>query len=403
MKTPGVSIYLIERLNPPFCPMQFGSERVGRIASGDGPGDMKIVYIIDHLRPDGTQFFLLQLAEGLQQRGHRQAILCLNDDSDAAFISSIGRVVDKIEVIGRKKLLVGIGLLRMWFFLRQGGFDTGVTLLFASDVVGRILCRLSGIPRLLGSIRVRSTLHAPWQRWLLRRTAPLADRVVLNSKHLVDAAIREEGLRPEQIIVIPNGVSVSDFDRPGTGAELRAEFGLPETCCLAGAMGRLTHQKGFDVLLQALHILHRPQLRLLVAGAGPDRLKLARLSEELGLARQVQFVGYYRRAAHFLAGLDLFVHPARLEGMPNAVMQAMASALPVVATAVDGTRELIEDGVHGWQVQPDDAGALAQAIAHALDHPEEARRRGQQARARIRLAFSPEAHLNNWENVLNLT
>ena len=112
------------------------------------------------------------------------------------------------------------------------------------------------------------------------------------------------------------------------------------------------------------------------------------------------FAGYRRDVSSLLSALDLYVHPSRFEGMPFAVLEAMAASCPIVASAVDGTRELIDDGVHGWLVPPDDPVALAYAIDAALGDIAEARRRGELARQRVAAQFNVDAMVDAWEQIL---
>jgi glycosyltransferase involved in cell wall biosynthesis len=98
--------------------------------------------------------------------------------------------------------------------------------------------------------------------------------------------------------------------------------------------------------------------------------------------------------------LDIYVHPARFEGMPNALLEAMGAGCPIVASAVDGNRELIEDGVHGWLVPPDDATALSEAVQAALSDPEQARRRGLAGKQRAVEHYDTDRMVLAWEGLM---
>jgi glycosyltransferase involved in cell wall biosynthesis len=169
---------------------------------------------------------------------------------------------------------------------------------------------------------------------------------------------------------------------------------------LIGSVGRLTRQKGFDVLLKAFARLKQPECALLITGVGEEEPALRGLSTQLGIQDRVHFIGYRRDVPAFLKTLDLYVHPARFEGMPNALLEAMAAGCPIVATSVDGSTELIEDGVHGWLVPPENPDALGYAIDAALRDQNEARRRGIAARQKATCHFSIETMINAWEHIL---
>jgi glycosyltransferase involved in cell wall biosynthesis len=229
---------------------------------------------------------------------------------------------------------------------------------------------------------------------------PWADTVILNSATVREFAIAHEGARSERIVVIPNGVCADEYRTSSDPASLRAELGLPSDRRLLGGVGRLTHQKGFDLLLAALARLAEPDVDLLLAGTGEEESRLRSQACELGLADRVHFAGYRRDVPRLLGALDVYVHPARFEGMPNALLEAMAAACPIVASAVDGNRELIDDGVHGWLVPPDDADALAGAIDASLRDQMTAARRGRAARQRAEEQFSIGTMIDAWEAIL---
>jgi glycosyltransferase involved in cell wall biosynthesis len=182
---------------------------------------------------------------------------------------------------------------------------------------------------------------------------------------------------------------------------VRRELAVPDGTTLILSVGRLTHQKGFDNLVAAAAGFLNESVVFLIAGAGEERPALEDTVRSRGLDGHVRFLGYRRDVPSLLAGTDLFVHPSRYEGMPVAVLEAMAAGCPVVATSVDGTRALIRDGIHGWLVPPEDAEALTAAITSALRDPLERSRRGQAAQERVRREFTEDGMALAWERVLS--
>lgn len=360
----------------------------------------RAVFFIDHLRHDGTQRVLMQLVEGLGARGHDLAVVCLNDSLDPAVVSHLRRHGAELRVLGKTALLGGYGLPGLLAWLRRERFDIAVTMLFVADVVGRALARAAGIPRIVTSLRARNAHYRLWQLLLVRATMPWAQAVIINSPATGPFAVGAEGARPGGLVYIPNGVSAAQYDAPMAREALRAELGLDPETTLVGAVGRLTHQKGLDLLIDALAVSGLPGVHLLLAGAGEEEGRLRAQARRLGLGERVHFAGYRRDVPQLLGALDLYVHPARFEGMPNALLEAMAAGCPIVATDVDGNSELIRDGEHGWLVPADVPLALAGALKAALTDPAEARRRGDAARARSLSCFSLGAMLCAWERVL---
>lgn len=358
----------------------------------------KVVYFIDHLRADGTQTFLYHLVHGLAMRGWQQGVVCLNDSWDDALVAQLRQIGTEVRIIGRRNLITAIGLWSTMLWLRHRRFDTAVTLLFHSDVLGRPLVRLAGVPRVITSLRSRNVHYAAWQRLLSRLTMPLADTVVLNAEHIREFALLEEGVASAQVVVIPNGVQ-TQLDTP---ALTRQEVGLPTDGRLIGYLGRLSHEKGPDLLLNAFAHLANPNVHLIFIGQGSDQAALQQAAHTLGIAERVHFVGQQRDPIRWLRLLDVYVHPSRQEGMSNAVLEAMATGCPIVASAIDGNQELINDHI-GWLVPPNDPQALTAAIQEVLANPDEAEQRGSAARQRVAYAFSLDVMIDAWERILLLS
>ncbi len=167
-------------------------------------------------------------------------------------------------------------------------------------------------------------------------------------------------------MVIPNGVDTQKFrpaDQGGARQSLGIDTSMNETEIIIGAAGRLTKVKGFDVLIEAVRLLvesgRRP--RVLIAGEGPERDSLRTQIAEAGLQDRIQLLGIREEMATLYAACDVFVLSSHREGSPSVVLEAMASECPVVATAVGGVPEIIEDGRSGILVPPGDAQSLARA------------------------------------------
>jgi glycosyltransferase involved in cell wall biosynthesis len=315
-------------------------------------------------------------------------------------VKRLRQVGADVRIVGKVALTSRYGLFAIWYWLTHTRFDVVITLLFASDVIGRALTRAARVPRIISSIRARNTNYTSWQRWVVRYTMRWADAVVINSTLLRDYAIAEEGAKPDRVHIIPNGVQLEDYTAPLDQTSLRAEIGIPSEGGLVGSVGRLTHQKGFDVLLLALSLLPCRDIHLLLLGTGELKASLRAQAAMLGLQNRVHFTGYRRDVPRLLGAIDLYVHAARFEGMPNAILEAMAARCPIVASAVDGICDLIEDGVHGWLVPAENASALAEAIQVALSDPMECQRRAGAAQQRVSEQFSVDAMVMAWEKVL---
>jgi glycosyltransferase involved in cell wall biosynthesis len=186
----------------------------------------------------------------------------------------------------------------------------------------------------------------------------------------------------DRLHIVHCGVDLRQFDQPrrhGDGRRLLF-------------VGRLSAVKGLPVLLETIALLKPdyPGLTLTLAGDGPDRAGLEQRAKDLGLADQIQFLGYQSQAQvrALLKETDVFVMASFAEGVPVVLMEAMAGGVPVVATAVAGVRELVEDGISGFLVSPGDAQSLAERTAALLEDPALRQRFGKAGRAEVEAEFN---------------
>jgi glycosyltransferase involved in cell wall biosynthesis len=202
------------------------------------------------------------------------------------------------------------------------------------------------------------------QRFLADLVVHAADRIIVNAELL-----RPNGRAGKRTEVIPSGVDTDRFRPSPDRAAAKAAFGIDAAALVIGTVGRLEPRKGTATLIAAVAALRDSgrDVTALIVGDGPLRAELAADAERRGVAAAVRLLGDRADVRDVLAALDAFVLPSRTEGMSNALLEAMAMALPVVATAVGGTPEVVADGRSGLLVPADDPAAMADAVARVLD------------------------------------
>ncbi len=291
------------------------------------------------------------------------------------------------------------GALTAWELPELGPFDP---LLFAraaklARAVGADLVQSHSYKPHVIALGVSKALGLPWvghhHGWTAENdkvrlyhrvdalTLPRADRVVAVA-HAAKAIVVDEGCAPDKVEVIPNAVDRADFESDLDRDAARDRLGLPREAVIACVVGRLSHEKGQDLALQALARVRAEghELTLALAGDGPDRQKLESLARELSLGDSVRFLGHQRQVGVVYKASDLLVMPSRSEAMPNALLEAMTLGLPVVATRVGGVPEVTDEGVMALVVDPESAPSLASAIVDVLTRPDERARRVELAR-----------------------
>jgi glycosyltransferase involved in cell wall biosynthesis len=241
----------------------------------------------------------------------------------------------------------------------------------------------------------------PRHRWLLRPKQELQrllyraggrriDAFVAVSSDVGAAIRRAYHPRRDRLVVIPNGVDLARFGEPADRVGVRRELELPDDARLLIVVAKFLEQKGHRILLDALPpvLADHPELHVLLAGEGPLRAHLEQQAATGGMASRIHFLGNRRDLPRILAASDLFVLPSLWEGLPMALLEAMASRLPVVATNVSGSREVLADGEAGILAPPGDPRALTAAIAGLLSDPARAAAMGPAGRERVELHYS---------------
>ena len=262
-----------------------------------------------------------------------------------------------------------------------------------------------GVPA-VGTAHRADVLDVPAQgakaRMRVAEAIQTLDAVVTVSRAIGDAA--DAIARPRRpITVVPNGADAAVF-MPRDPAEARRRLGIPAEGPVISYVGKLVPRKGVDTLIEAMGILAARAAgtpRLVMAGIGGMREPLEQRAAQLDVADRITWLGKvpHDDVGWVMSAGDVFVLPSLSEGLPTVVCEAMACGLPVVATAVDGTPEIVDDPATGLLVQPHDAGGLAAALARVLDDPDMARAMGAEALRRSEAEYTWAANARRMEQV----
>ncbi len=220
----------------------------------------------------------------------------------------------------------------------------------------------------------------------------LADRVITVSRDQRRLLLRR-GVDRQRLVLIPTVIDIDGFVRAAEGRDtVRERLGVSPDSPVVTLVGRLSAQKGVDVLLSAATVIleHLPETRFLIVGSGPLRATLEKQTDELGLTESVSFLGYLREIPSVLGASDVVVFPSRSEGLPVAMLEAMAMARPVVASCVGGIPDLVSHGRTGLLVERDGAEELAMHVVRVLGDPGMARSLGEAGRAKVAVDCCPQ-------------
>ena len=271
---------------------------------------------------------------------------------------------------------------------------------FYSSFIGAAAARLAGV-RVIACQRHLKLSDRRAHELGTRLIHRLAHRVLVNSQAIRDRIVEQGSAAPRKITVIRNGVPDASASRAHAQDEIRSELCISADAKLVGMVARIQPVKGHRFFIDAAAIVLRdqPNAHFVLVGDGPLRSEIENQIARLGLADRVHLLGDRSDVAQLTSGFDLLVLASLHEGSPNAVIEAMAAGVPVVATAVGGTKELIIDGETGYLAPPADSAALADRIVFALKHEDSHAVITSAARSRINAEYGMDRMVESVERL----
>jgi len=359
-----------------------------------GPGRLRVLHVIATLLPGGTEMALLRLLQHLDRRRYDLRVACLRGEPVLA--PEFEAAGFPVVAIGARRTVDPVALWRLVRLVRRGRIDLVHTQMDIADYYGTCAARLGGARGVVTTkqnaddFRQRRT----WKRFpflVLERLAyEAADATIVVSEGLARFLESAEHLPRRRMVVIGNGVDPAIGNRAPGRSEARAALDVESFSPVIGTVGRLAPQKGQVHLLHAFRsfLADHPGAILVIAGEGPERARLEDETRRIGIDDRVRFLGHRGDVPAILAALDLFVLPSLWEGLPQALLEAMALGLPVVAARAVGVEDVVTDGATGLLVPPADPDRLAGAMRRLIGAPDLAARIGAAARRSVVENFS---------------
>lgn len=296
-------------------------------------------------------------------------------------------------------------LRRFSSFLREREIDLVHAHDFYTSIFGMSASAMARVPVRIASRRETDGIRTPAQRWVERRSYNLAHVIVANAEAVRQQLIKE-GVSAEKVVTVYNGLDIARMTPPPDfrREDARVELGLPrEERRFVTIVANMRHVvKDQRTFLRAARRVRDaiPEAAFVLAGEGEQVEPLRAFARELGIERDAFFIGRCAKVAELLSLSDVCVLSSKgIEGFSNAIIEYMATARPVVATAVGGAREQVVDGETGYIVEPGDDATMAAHIISLLRDPERARRMGLRGRQIVQEKFSCEAQLERTERL----
>ncbi|MBN1588909.1 MAG: glycosyltransferase [Pirellulales bacterium] len=362
---------------------------------------LPVALCITELDVGGAERCLERLATRLDRDRFAPVVYVVapRPEGDLACLSALKAGGVEVCFLGfRRKWQLPLAVGRLANRLRRQKPVVTQSFLFHANIVARLAARLAGVPVVLSGIRVAER-RSRWPLRVDRMTEGLVDRHVCVSQSVAQFAQRVAGLSQSKLVVIPNGIDPGQYVAQ-TPADLRS-MNIDAGRRLVTYVGRLDPQKGLPWLIEgAKSWLGRvADCDLILVGRGPERNALESLVAQWGIADRVHFLGFRNDVPAILARSELVVLPSRWEGMPNAVLEAMAAGRPVVATDVEGVAELLGPNAAAQSVGYGQTEAFVEKIVGLLGDRELAGRLGRENRRRVEQKYTIESMVEAYESL----
>lgn len=342
----------------------------------------RLLIVIDGMEVGGSQRQVQQLLKGLDRQRWEPELAYFRDRS--FLVDAISAEGTPVHFVPKRHRVDLPFLFKFARLLRRGDYALVHAFSLTAELSSVFARLLSGRhPLLVASERSFALDRPRWFWWLKRLALRQSVAVIANSRAGASATARRTRVPEAIFATVSNGVNAPEAMSADARAELREALGVPEGRLFGVFVGRLAPVKNLPCLVHALSQLaptHRPWMAFV--GTGPEQAAIERLGADLGVNADLRFLGERTDVDQVLQAADFLVLPSHFEGLSNALLEAMAAGCPVIASAVGGTLELIDDGQTGLLFSPGDAAALAAAMTRMAD-PVVRRALAQRARERV--------------------
>ena len=358
---------------------------------------LNILHLVNGFAIGGGEIGLLTLTRLLNKEKFNQVICAVGQGG--ALQEEFEKTGYRVEIINKKHSFDFSQISQVAQLMEEEKIDIVLTTLFYADVIGAFAAKKANVPVDI-SWEVVSHPFKYRHTFGYKRALKHMDMVVPVSHAIGRQLMVERGVPENKIHTIHYGVDTQKYS-PKDGTAKRHELGIADDEIVFGTNARLHVQKGHTYFIEAIKkIVPRfPKVRFLWAGDGPLRESLEQEVKEAGLEQHVQFLGFRNDIVDLLSAYDIYVLPSLWEGLPNQVLEAMSCGKGVIATAVDGTVEAVDQDKTGLLVPSKNPAALADALLKVLENPILLKNFGAASRKRIEAEFTIEGEIQKFETL----
>lgn len=363
---------------------------------------INILHIYQNSKIGGVQQQILNLLKTYNREVFNPIFCCLGPKEEIGKeIEGIG--IDCIPLNRSRYNRFSLGIvLDLHRLMKKKQIHIVRTHRYRSNFYGRIAAFLAGVPTIIASVHDNyRTDKRPERRIINRMLSHITDKIVAVSEEVKKDIIRYDKIEPSKVVVLPNGIDVERFNPKGNFADIRKEFSIKQGAIVVGFIGRIVPAKGLQYLIDSIPYVNEEfkNIKLLIIGEGSIVARLHEQAKEKKVYDSIIFTGRRRDIPDILSCIDVFVMPSIAEGLPNALLEAMAMGKPIVATEVGGIPEVMKNGVNGLLVPPRDPSALATAMKGLIGNDRLAAQMGDAARDLVLDKFSMRAIAQKWQTL----
>ena len=363
---------------------------------------IRLLYIIPRLSKAGAEWHLFNLVRGLDKSKFEIDICCIKELGELG--NDLMNTGIGVFCLSRKSIYDLRIILDIYKFMAQRKYHIVHSYLFGFDYLACIPARIARVKATISSRRELAVWKKLHHRIFGYVENMFSYKVIACSQAAKQFAIVDERLSPNKITTIYNGICLNTFNPRGKDIRIMNEFNINKNEIVIGMVTKFAVVKDVEAALKAFSMLciERKDLRLLVVGDGHLRGKLKELVKQLDIDGKVIFTGLRNDVSSLLSVMDVFLLTSLIEGFPNAILEAMACSLPVVATRTGGIPEIVQEGQSGFLVEVKDYSGIAEALRKIINDKEAAMVMGRNGRKIVEGRFSVERMVNDYEKFYNL-
>ncbi|MCM8772865.1 MAG: glycosyltransferase [Candidatus Omnitrophica bacterium] len=365
---------------------------------------IKICFVIGTLQIGGAEKQLYLLIKNLDKKIFETVLISLRSGR----MKEDFKKITKLYILEKKYKFDLFILFRLIKILKREKPNILHTFMFTSNFWGRIAGIICKIPVIIASERSLDL----WKKWyhlfIDKILLKFTKKIVCNSEEVKNIYLKRLNASIEKVDVIYNGIEIEKYEKDEIEFDdLKKEFGIEnEKIVLTG--GRLSFEKNLETFLYVSKRVKEEfeEVKFLIVGEGPERGKLERLIQNLGLEKDIIFTGFRQDLPKLIKISDIIVLISLWEGMPNLILEGMACKKPVICSEYGGGKEIIDDGINGFLVKPKDIEDISKKILFLLQNPEICKSMGEKNYLLVKKNFSVEKMIENYQNfyfkILNL-